>query len=196
MNNIIEISERNQKSAIKIIKDLRLVETWASYGAIANLVGSVRMGLLMKNRDIDFHIYSDKFSILDSFGAIATIANNKGIKRVEYTNLLDTEEMCIEWHVCYQDNSDNQWQLDMIHILKESPYAGRFEVVADKINSALTDDYRYAILSIKNNIPDNEKIMGIKIYQAVIRDGIKNYSEFKKWEENNKQAGIINWIPG
>lgn len=139
--NILEISKKNQERAFSIIQEIQIIESWNSYGAKVNLVGSLRTGLLMKNKDIDFHIYSDRFSIIDSFGAVALIANNPKIKRVSYTNLIDTEEKCLEWHM---------W---------------------------------------------GEKIMGIEIYQAVIRDGVKNYSDFVYWEKKQNQAGIIDWMP-
>ena len=87
------------------------------------------------------------------------------------------------------------WKIDMIHILRESPYAGKFEMVADRINAVLTPERRLAILSIKNDIPDDESVMGIEIYQAVIRDGIETYREFTGWRENRNRNGIIDWIP-
>nr|WP_255499209.1 hypothetical protein [Dysgonomonas sp. HDW5A] len=36
---------------------------------MVNRVGSTRMGLLMKPRDVDFHIYTDSLDIADSFKA-------------------------------------------------------------------------------------------------------------------------------
>lgn len=56
------------------------------------------MGLFMKHRDIDFHIYSASITPADSFAAMAKLAANPAIKRIEYGNLLDTEEQCLEWH--------------------------------------------------------------------------------------------------
>lgn len=194
--SILQIAEKNQKRAWEIVNSLKIVEIWKDFGATANLVGSLRTGLLMKNKDVDFHIYSDNFSIVDSFGAIAQIANNNRICKVDYINLLETEEQCLEWHAWYRDDDDELWHIDMIHILNESIYAGRFEMVADKIKSVLTPELKYTILSIKNSIDDDEKIMGIDIYQAVIESGVKNYDEFKIWNHKHKQDGINMWMPG
>jgi len=195
MENILEKSEKNQIRAREIIEKTKIIEIWKSVGAVPNLVGSLRTGLLMKNRDVDFHIYSDDFKLSDSFKAISVLAENPRIKHIEYKNLLDTDELCLEWHAWYLGAENDLWQIDMIHILKESIYAGRFEFVADRINAVLTPETKYAILSIKNETPSDQKIMGIEIYKAVIQDGIRNYSDFIQWREKQTHTGIIDWIP-
>lgn len=92
-----------------------------------NLVGSLRTGLLMKHRDIDFHIYSSALNLTDSFQAMARLAENPSIKRIECANLLHTAEACIEWHAWYQNEENELWQMDMIHIREGSRYDGYFE---------------------------------------------------------------------
>ena len=52
--NILELAKRNQQKAWEIIEDTRIVRIWEGIGAKVNLVGSLRTGLLMKHRDIDF----------------------------------------------------------------------------------------------------------------------------------------------
>lgn len=42
-------------------------------------------------------------------------------RRIEYGNLLDTNEECLEWHAWYADADDQLWQIDMIHMPKGSP---------------------------------------------------------------------------
>ena len=59
--NIFELAKRNQQKAWEIIEDTRIVRIWEGIGAKVNLVGSLRTGLLMKHRDIDFHIYTFGF---------------------------------------------------------------------------------------------------------------------------------------
>lgn len=76
MENIFEIAAANQQRAREVIRDSRLEEAWRSVGAEPNLVGSLRTGLLMKHRDIDFHIYSSPLNIADSFAAMTRIAEN------------------------------------------------------------------------------------------------------------------------
>ena len=65
--NILELAKRNQQKAWEIIEDTRIVRIWEGIGAKVNLVGSLRTGLLMKHRDIDFHIYTSPLDLSASF---------------------------------------------------------------------------------------------------------------------------------
>ena len=82
MNDILEIAAANQQRAREVIRDTDLEAIWHSVGAEANLVGSLRTGLLMKHRDIDFHIYSSPLRVADSFAAMARLAENSRIRRI------------------------------------------------------------------------------------------------------------------
>ncbi|WP_258074991.1 hypothetical protein [Brachyspira murdochii] len=77
INAIIEISLNNQKNAFSIIKELNIENAFKSIGARVNLVGSLKMGLLMKNKDIDFHVYTSSLDIEKSFLTVSKIAKNK-----------------------------------------------------------------------------------------------------------------------
>ncbi len=192
---LIEIAQINQQRAHEIIQELNLIPLWASINVEAHLVGSLRMGLLMKHLDIDLHLYSDPVSLADDFRIIARLAQNHRIKQIEYANLLDTEEACLEWHLHYEDPLNQMWQIDMIHILKGSRYDGYFEQMADRIVTALIDETRHTILQLKYETPESEKIMGIEYYQAVLRDGVKNYAEFETWRRQHPITGIVTWMP-
>lgn len=191
INKIIEISNNNQKKAFSIIKELDIENAFKSIGARINLVGSLKMGLLMKNRDIDFHVYTSELNIEKSFSAISKIASNKKIEKITYSNLIDTDENCIEWHLFYKD--DKVWQIDIIHILEGSYYDGYFEKTADDIISMLTEEKRNIILKLKYETPDNIKIMGIEYYKAVLKYNITTFDEFIKWRDKQSFNGIINF---
>lgn len=195
MESIMEMAARNQQKAWEIIRQTDLVAIWESVGAEAHLIGSLRTGLLGKHRDIDFHIYSSPLHLSDSFRAMAKLAENPFIRKIECTNLLSTEEACVEWHAWYQDTSRELWQLDMIHIRKGSRYDGYFEKVAERISAVLTDERKEAILRLKYETPSTEKVMGIVYYQAVIRDGVRTYAEFEAWKKQHPTTGIIEWMP-
>lgn len=193
--NILELAKRNQQKAWEIIEDTRIVRIWEGIGAKVNLVGSLRTGLLMKHRDIDFHIYTSPLDLSASFRAMAELAENTSVKRIEYTNLLHTAEACIEWHAWYQDMEGELWQMDMIHIQEGSRYDGYFERVAERISAVLTDEMRLAILKLKYETPDTEKIMGVEYYQAVIQDGVRSYPEFEEWRRLHPAVGVVEWVP-
>ena len=193
--NIFELAKRNQQKAWEIIEDTRIVRIWEGIGAKVNLVGSLRTGLLMKHRDIDFHIYTSPLDLSASFRAMAELAENTSVKKIEYTNLLHTAEACIEWHAWYQDMEGELWQMDMIHIQVGSRYDGYFERVAERISAVLTDEMRLAILKLKYETPDTEKIMGVEYYQAVIQDGVRSYPEFEEWRRLHPAVGVVEWVP-
>lgn len=193
--NILELAKRNQQKAWEIIEDTRIVRIWEGIGAKVNLVGSLRTRLLMKHRDIDFHIYTSPLDLSASFRAIAELAENTSVKKIEYTNLLHTAEACIEWHAWYKNMEGELWQMDMIHIQEGSRYDGYFERVAERISAVLTDEMRLAILKLKYETPDTEKIMGVEYYQAVIQDGVRSYPEFEEWRRLHPAVGVVEWMP-
>jgi hypothetical protein len=195
MTDIRKIAEERQAQAWDVVREARVVEAWQSIGAEVNLVGSLRTGLLIGNLDVDFHIYAEPIDPGISFRAVAILAQNPRIRRIAYTNLLDAEDLCLEWHASYETPRGDTWQIDMIHIAKASRYAGYFERVADRINAVIDDDQRDAILAIKYAIPEGQKVMGVKIYMAVMRDGVRDYGQFVQWEKHNPQDGILTWMP-
>ena len=197
MNDIEKLSKDNLKRAHEIINELKIEEIWSSLNSTCHLVGSVKTGLLLNNTDIDFHTYSDDFSIEKSFSAIAKISRNPKIKEVSYKNLLDAEDMCLEWHLIYEESPDRLWTIDIIHIKYESPFAGMVEGVTESINKVLTDELRSKILKLKWECSQqNEKIAGIEIYEAVIDKNIETLEELKEWKNSKENIGISLWKPG
>ena len=126
MDKLSTLAAANQQRAQEVIRDSGIESIWRSVGAEPHLVGSLRTGLLITHRDIDFHIYSSPLRVADSFAAMARLAENSRIRRIEYGNLLDTSEECLEWHAWYADADDQLWQIDMIHMPKGSAYDGYF----------------------------------------------------------------------
>lgn len=193
--DIFEIAKQNQEEAWKVVENSGVVKAWERIGAEVNLVGSLRTGLLMIHRDIDFHIYSSPLTLSDSFQAMAGLAENPNVRKIECVNLLHTVEECVEWHAFYQEPEGECWQIDMMHIKRGSRYDGYFEQVAERIAAVLTDETRRAILQLKYDTPKTEKVMGVEYYQAVIRDGVRNYADFEEWRRQHPVTGIIEWMP-
>ena len=194
INNVEIIAQNNLEKAERVIKNSGVRQAWEAIGAAVNQVGSMAMGLLMKHRDIDFHIYTDKLDIAESFKAIQKICANPAVTRMEYRNLADTEEACLEFHVWFMLDNE-EWQIDMIQILQGSQFDGYFENVAERIKAVLTPETRRTILELKYLTPDDEHIMGIEYYQAVIADNVKTYPEFIQWRKAHLVTGIVSWCP-
>ncbi len=186
-------SEMNMKRAREVIEATDVVNIWRGIGAEINLVGSLSMGLMCRHRDIDFHIYTSPLDKEESWLAMSRMAQKAGVRRIEYRNLTDTEEQCIEWHAWYDCGDGLMWQIDMIHMPKGSAYDGYFERVADDVRKRLTPETRDTILRLKFETPETEKIMGIVYYKAVIQDGVRSYADLMKWIAEHDTSGIVEW---
>ena len=194
MENIETMALANQRRAWQIIEKSGIREAWGSIGAKVCLVGSLSMGLLMKHRDIDFHIYTETLETATAFKVMEKICSDPAVTRMEYRNLGNTDEACLEWHVWYMFENE-EWQIDMIQILKNSAWDGFFENVAARINAVLTPEMRRTILELKYQTPENEHIMGIEYYQAVIAGGVRSYDAFMAWRKDHPASGIVEWCP-
>lgn len=193
---ILTLAAANQRRAGEILDELRLRELWQEAGTRAEVVGSLRSGLLCRHLDIDLHVYTPApLRVEESFAVMARIARNPRIRRIEYANLLDAEDCCLEWHAQYKDRDGRVWQIDMIHMEEGSPWAGYFERVADRIATVLTAETREAILRLKYETPEGEKIPGIVYYRAVLEGGVRDAAAFENWLENHPAEGIMKWIP-
>ena len=192
---ILALAEENQRKARQLVVDSGIVELWQAAGVEVRPVGSLPTGLLMKHRDIDFHLYSDRPDPAADFSVMAGLAADRATERIEFANLLATPEECLEWHVWYRAPDHELWQFDLIHIRRGSRYDGHFETVAARISEQLTPELRLTILTLKNETPDTEKIMGIEYYQAVFQDGIRNYAAFQEWRRQHPVTGIVEWLP-
>ena len=194
MNDIELIAQNNLEKALLVIEKSNVRQAWESIGAEVHQVGSMAMGLLMKHRDIDFHIYTGELNVSESFKVIQKLCANPSVTRMEYRNLADTAEACLEFHIWFMLENE-EWQIDMIQILKGSQFDGYFENAAARIKAVLTPETRRTILELKYLTPDDEHIMGIEYYQAVIADNVKTYPEFIQWRSEHPVRGIITWCP-
>ena len=88
-----------------------------------------------------------------------------------------------------------EWQIDMIQILRGSRYDGYFERVAERIRAVLTPETRLAILSLKDRAPAEARVPGIAFYRAVIGDGVRTWPEFEHWLRRHPLSGILEWMP-
>ena len=174
--DILELALHNQQTAWKILEHTGIIPAWERIGATVHLVGSLKSGLLAKSRDIDLHIYTDTLDIAASFSVMQELAERLSLKEIQFKNLIQTEEECIEWHAIYEDEDMNTWKFDMIHIRKGSKYDGVVEKVTVAITNQLTPEIKNTILQIKFDVPDGIQIPGIEIYHAVFVGGVRSYT--------------------
>jgi hypothetical protein len=178
-----------------------VTEAWESVGARVNLIGSVASGLVMKNLDLDFHIYTDEPMLERSRAAMERLERNPAVCNVRFCNLLDTPEECLEWHAGYLDEEGVVWQLDMIHIRRGSAFDGVMERVTAAVIARLdpavpgAGEAREAILRIKHDAPDGVKTPGIEVYYAVLELGLRTYAEFAAWKRATPSIDLLGWMP-
>lgn len=195
MSDVFYLAQQRQNRARQVLEQSGILAAWESIHAQVNLVGSLKTGLLINHRDIDMHVYTPNLTAAESFRAMAQFAENPAVEKIDYVNLINTDEHCIEWHAWYRDELNELWKMDMIHILKGSTYDGYFERVADRILANLTEETKRAILELKLATPESEAIGGIVYYQAVLQFGVRTWEQFVQWRQEHSTDGIIEWMP-
>lgn len=193
--NYIEQSQIAAKRANEVLKASGVESVWHQAGAEVRLVGSLRMGLIAKHRDIDLHMYSPGITEESSFAIASQMAKYPNVVELKCINGLHTDEHCIAWHLTYKMKDDEIWQIDIIHIEKGTYYDGYFEEMADRIASKLTPELRETILRLKYETPDGEDIHGVEYYEAAIADGIKDLSALREWIKTRRAKPFYYWMP-
>lgn len=193
MTDFLTLAAEQKQKAFDIIDQSGIVQVWKKNGARVNLVGSLKIGVLAKHRDIDFHVYTQTLDVKKSFEIMAEICHCLKIRKCEFTNLADTDEHCFEWHLWFDDDDEKLWQIDIIQILSGSFYDGYFERTADAVCAAMSEDMRQTIIRLKYETPDEMKIAGMEYYKAVIQDSVTTFDDFLKWRETHRFDGIIEW---
>lgn len=190
---INELAVANQVKARTVLESSGIADIWAKAGCRVNLVGSLRMGLLMTHRDIDLHVYSRGITEQFSFSVVAEIATNPNVTEIRCINGLSGDEHCIAWHIMYR-HDDEIWQFDVIHIESGTTYDGYFENMADRILQVLTPIQKDTILRLKYET-SGEDFHGVEYYEAVIADGIDNVEDFRQWVTQHRNKPPYYWIP-
>ena len=185
-----------RRRAAKVLRDSKVLEAWESIGAPVCGVGSFRSGLMMKNRDIDLHVYTDALDVSRSLAALAPVVASGRTTGLTYVNGAETCEHCLEWHLQLSDEDGEDWKIDMIQILAGTKYDGVMEAVAEAVAEAATPEVQKRILALKNECPDDLKICGIEYCKAVIADHVTDWEEFMAWRRNNPPETLPDWMPG
>ena len=59
MEELLRLAELRQARARRVVEMSGIPAAWKAIGAEVAAVGSLRTGLLIDHRDIDFHVYTD-----------------------------------------------------------------------------------------------------------------------------------------
>ncbi len=157
------LAESNQQRAIEVMRSSGIPRIWEEAGCRVNVVGSLKMGLLVNHHDIDLHTYSSGITEASSFAIASRMAELPEVKEITCINGLHTEEHCIAWHVKYGCPNGEIWKFDIIHIEEGTEYDGFFEMVADRIVNLLTTEERKLILHMKYASAE-DVIKGVDVY--------------------------------
>lgn len=193
-NEIILQAESNLEKAREVLHASQIAEIWEMAGCRVNIVGSLKMGLLAKHRDIDLHVYSKNISEESSFAIAARMAANPHVTEIRCINGLHTDEHCVAWHVSYM-SGDELWQFDIIHIEEGSEYDGFFERMADRICEVMTPEQKETILRLKFETPAEYDFHGVEYYEAVMADGVTTIEALKEWTNRRRSKPAYYWIP-
>ena len=96
------MARATQAEARDIVAELDIEGHWRRAGAMVHAVGSFRTGLLIRHRDIDFHVYTPTLDRDLSFRAMAALASSPYLNSLHFVDGSATEEHCLEWHGIWQ----------------------------------------------------------------------------------------------
>ena len=133
------MARATQAEARDIVAELDIEGHWRRASAVVHAVGSFRTGLLVRHRDIDFHVYTPTLDRDLSFRVMAALASSPYLNSLHFVDGSATEERCLEWHGIWQRPGGALWQIDIIHIESGSTFDGYFERFADRLCRCLDD---------------------------------------------------------
>lgn len=189
------LASANQAKAYRVIEESGILQVWESSGCRVNIIGSLKVGLLVNHYDIDLHVYSKNITEASSFAIAAKMSAIRGVIDIISINGLHTDEHCMAWHVKYRSSEGEIWKFDIIHIEEGTEYDGFFENMAERITNALTESQRDTILRLKYETSENEEIKGVEYYEAVIADNVQSLDELRDWVINHRKKPPYYWIP-
>jgi len=168
-----------RQEALKIIEELNLIEFLNTIGQV-HLVGSVALNLIVKP-DIDLHLLLDHPNLMDTSSAItAYLLDQPKIREIRVTDWRDKGG--IKLGVDRYPGENAVWSLD-IWITNREETGGM--AVIEEFSKLLTPKKSEIILEIKSYFHHQDLLrdgLSLKIYTAVLKDGVKTIGEFKTWQ--------------
>ena len=192
---IRDLAAAKQAVARQVLQESGIIRILEDAGCRVNIIGSLRMRLLVTHNDIDLHVYSSGITVAGSFAIMALIAVDPRVLEIKCINGLHTDEHCLAWHLIYDSPEHGRWKFDIIQIEEGSFYDGYFQRMADRILHVMTPEQLDTILLLKYEAPENCDYHGVEFYEAVIADGISTIAGFQEWVAAHRRKSPYYWIP-
>ena len=189
------LAEAKQSEAFKVYEESGIPRVWEDAGCRVNIIGSLKMGLLVTHNDIDLHVYSKNITEESTFAIASKMSALSGVIEMTSINGLHTDEQCMAWHVKYKTGNGEIWKFDIIHIEEGTAYDGFFENMAKRITETMTQEHRDTILRLKCETPSDEEIHGVEYYEAVIADNIDSLDKLRTWIVEHRKKIPYYWVP-
>ena len=178
-----------------VLRESGMLEAWESIGAEIRCVGSFRTGLMMNDRDIDLHVYTESLVPEQVLKAAAPLFASGKVRKLAYIDGSDTDEHCLEWHWLLTGPDGELWTMDVIQILAGSSFDGVFEDAAEALADVLTPENRKKILTLKAAEPEGSGICGMEFCRAVLEGDVASWEEFLSWRRNIPPETLVDWRP-
>jgi len=170
------LSSGLQQEATGIIEELGLLRTSQSYGR-AEVVGSVALDLIVK-LDIDIHLLVDDADLVGVVNRIYPELLEHGT--VSEVRISDYRLQGIKIGIDRVPAKSGIWSIDLwvTDQIEETAFS-----YVQEMHDSLNSFHREAILRLKHHYHDQGRLrdgMSYKIYQAVMKEGVKTVEEFEK----------------
>lgn len=191
-DDVLQRQAARQLKAGEIFARLGLIERWAEVG-VPKLVGAAAYGLMVAP-DIDIEIYCDAPAVDAGFTIVSSLARQRAICQVRFSNELDGPDQGLYWQLRYRADDGEVWKIDMWLLAHDHPGPRSLDLV-EPMKHALTDETRSAILRIKEALLDQPDVHSIEIYEAVLDDGVRSMNGFLAWRAQREPDGLTLWRP-
>jgi len=183
------------RRAERVLRESGMLEIWESLGAKIRSVGSFRTDLMMKDRDIDLHVYTGTPDPEQVWKAVTPLLASGKVRKLAYADNSHTDEHCLEWHWLLSGSCGENWTFDVIQILAGSAFDGFFEDVAEALLDVLTPESRRKILELKAAEPEGSNICGMEFCRAVLEGHVAGWEEFLAWRRSVPPETLPDWRP-
>lgn len=185
ISRLISTAEKLQKEAVRILKEIGLMEILAKFSS-PKIVGSVASGLLV-TKDIDIHAYIQNYDIKKVVNLLPKLATLPTIQKIQFNNYRELRRDYLKNRIDFPHayyvglrtiQPSGEWKIDIWFAKKED-----IEEFDDPRLGSLTDEQKGTILSLKQKWSAQsgykDGVTGLDFYRAVLDFNVKNEDDFK-----------------